>query len=221
MRHDESALLTARHSKITAQTAIPMTKHSSASEEHFFANLLNSMYWFDDAFQVNLESMGLERTSRVESFVLLNISAGEQRAIEIAKNIGVTRQAISQILKDFEERGWIAVTADPTDGRARIVNFSESFAERGEMCSQIIRGIVRELEDRIGKSMVDTLRVALASEWGDPPRLNLNFASSKVDETPRETRPALAARGAGRPRSEASSCSTTAPGLGKGATARS
>lgn len=142
-------------------------------EESFFADLLNATYWFDDAFQVNLEAMGFERTSRAESFVLLNIAGGEQRAIEIARNLGMSRQAISQILQEFESRGWITVAPDPTDRRARIVGFSESFAERGEMCSQIINGIVRELEDRIGKPMVDAIRAAVGRRWGDPPRLNL------------------------------------------------
>ena len=139
--------------------------------ESFFADLLSATYWFDDAFQVNLEAMGFERTSRAESFVLLNIASGEQRAIEIAKNLGMSRQAISQILKEFEARGWITVTPDPTDRRARIVSFSESFAERGEMCSQIINGIVRVLEERIGKAMVDAIRAAVGRRWGDPPRL--------------------------------------------------
>lgn len=142
-------------------------------EEHFFARLLNATYWFDDAFQINSEAVGLARTSRMESFVIVHIAAGEQRAIEIAKNLGVSRQAISHILKAFEERGWITVREDPTDRRAHIVSFSESFAKRGDMCAQIVRGVVRELETRIGKSTVDVLRAALALDWGEPPQLDL------------------------------------------------
>lgn len=142
-------------------------------EEHFFARLLNATYWFDDAFQLNSEAVGLERTSRMESFVIVHIAAGEHRATEIAKNLGVSRQAISHILKAFEEKGWITVREDPTDRRAHIVKFSESFAKKGDMCAQIVRGIVHELESRIGRPMVDTLRAALAADWGESPQLNL------------------------------------------------
>lgn len=157
-------------------------------EEHFFARLLNATYWFDDAFQINSEAVGLERTSRMESFVIVHIAAGEQRAIEIAKNLGVSRQAISHIMKDFEERGWITVREDPTDRRAHVVSFSESFAKKGDMCAQIVRGIVRELEQRIGKQTVDMLRAALAADWGEPPQLNLVRTTSNAKKQSRSER---------------------------------
>ena len=149
-------------------------------EEHFFASLLNATYWCDDAFQINLEAMRFERTSRMESFVLINIAAGERRAIDIAKNLGVSRQTISMILKEFEERKWITTTEDPRDRRARIVRFSSSFARRARLCSQIVRGIVRELEQRLGKSAVDALRATLAADWGAPPQLNRNGRGRKA-----------------------------------------
>lgn len=172
-------------------------------EEHFFARLLNATYWFDDAFQINSEAVGLERTSRMESFVIVHIAAGEQRAIEIAKNLGVSRQAISHIMKDFEERGWITVREDPTDRRAHIVSFSESFAKKGDMCAQIVRGIVRELEQRIGKQGVDMLRAALGADWGEPPQLNLVRATSNGKREPRNGR---------RPTSHSASVSVHKPG---------
>lgn len=158
-------------------------------EEHFFARLLNATYWFDDAFQINSEAVGLERTSRMESFVLVHIAAGEQRAIEIAKNLGVSRQAISHIMKDFEKKGWITVRDDPTDRRAHIVSFSESFAKKGDMCAQIVRGIVRELELRIGKPTVDMLRATLAADWGAPPQLNFTRTPANgMKKEPRDGR---------------------------------
>ena len=147
-------------------------------EEHFFASLLNATYWCDDAFQINLEARGFDRTSRMESFVLINIAAGEQRAIDIARNLGVSRQTISLILKEFEARGWVTTTEDPTDRRARIVSFSSAFEKRAKLCSQIVRGIVRELERRLGKPMVDTLRATLAADWGKPPQLDRNGQSA-------------------------------------------
>lgn len=152
------------------------------SEDTFFSDVLGAMYWLDNAFQINLEAMGFERTTRAETFVILNIADGEQKAIDIAKNIGISRTAISQILKDFGARGWITVQADPNDRRARIVKFSQTFAARGEMCSQIIRGIIRELEDRIGKNLVDALRAALVADWGEPPRLNLSYRPSAPND---------------------------------------
>ncbi|TAK97949.1 MAG: MarR family transcriptional regulator [Rhodospirillaceae bacterium] len=144
------------------------------SVERFFTSLLNATYWFDDAFQLSLEASGLERTTRAESFVIVNIAAGERRAIQIAQNLGVSRQAISQIIKDMERRGIIVSHQDPNDGRARVVSFSKSFEEHGDICSKIVTGIVRELEQRLGKVAIDRFRSTLAADWGQPPKVRVD-----------------------------------------------
>src|SRR3546814_4558823 len=86
---------------------------SSDLDESIFAGLMNAVNWFDEAFQNSLEAAGYARTTRVESFVIVNIAAGRQRPADIARNLGVSRQAISQILKAFAQRGWIETLPDP------------------------------------------------------------------------------------------------------------
>ncbi|HKX77883.1 MAG TPA: helix-turn-helix domain-containing protein [Novosphingobium sp.] len=147
------------------------------ADEGIFAGLMNAVNWFDEAFQNSLEAAGYARTSRVESFVVVNIAAGRQRPADIARNLGVSRQAVSQILKTFAERGWIETQPDPNHGKAQIVTFSAAFAERAELCARIIAGIVRELERRIGTAAVDALKLSMTAEWGSPPRIEVPVAS--------------------------------------------
>lgn len=146
-------------------------KEEQAADESIFAGLMNAVNWFDEAFQNSLEAAGYARTTRVESFVIVNIAAGRQRPADIARNLGVSRQAISQILKAFTQRGWIETLPDPNHGKAQIVTFSAAFAERAELCGHIINGIVRELEQRIGGAAVNALKLSMTADWGTPPQI--------------------------------------------------
>ena len=50
-------------------------KEGQAADESIFAGLMNAVNWFDEAFQNSLEAAGYARTTRVESFVIVNILA--------------------------------------------------------------------------------------------------------------------------------------------------
>ncbi|HKT72664.1 MAG TPA: helix-turn-helix domain-containing protein [Steroidobacteraceae bacterium] len=131
--------------------------------------LMRGVYWFDDALQDALASKGV-RLTRAESFVIINLMLGERRAINIARKLGVSRQAISQILRGLEARGYVTITQDPTDPRARIASYSATFDPHAQMCAKIIRASERELARRIGKQAFAGLREALAADWGPSPK---------------------------------------------------
>lgn len=140
--------------------------------------LMRGVYWFDDALQDALAAQGV-RLTRAESFVIINLMLGERRAINIAKKLGVSRQAISQILQGLETRGYVTVTQDPTDPRARIASYSATFDPHAEMCAKIIRASERELERRIGKQTFAGLRKALAADWGPSPKVAETSTSAR------------------------------------------
>src|SRR3546814_14977977 len=106
-------------------------KERAVADESIFAGLMNAVNWFDEAFQNSLEAAGYARTTRVESFVIVNIAAGRQRPADIARNLGVSRQAISQILKAFAQRGWIETLPDPKHGNAQIRSEQRSGGKEG------------------------------------------------------------------------------------------
>lgn len=143
-------------------------------------NLLSAVYWFDDALQGSLKEGGFTNTTRAQSLLIANIAAGEQRAIRIARNLGVTRQAISQMLAELEANGLIVVEADPNDGRARIVKFSEQAAGTRKAARSILEGLETELVQRLGLQSYVGLRDALMKDWGDPPRVPaVSYAEGK------------------------------------------
>ncbi|HKT73859.1 MAG TPA: helix-turn-helix domain-containing protein [Steroidobacteraceae bacterium] len=133
--------------------------------------LMKRLYWFEDALQKALEPNGLRPLSRAQAFVVGNIAMGECKASNIARNLGVSRQAISQILLELERLRYIELVADPSDKRSRTVRFSAAFAEEGAACARIFESLEHELGRRIGQRRLAHLREGLEAEWGEAPQL--------------------------------------------------
>lgn len=53
--------------------------------------------------------------------ILGTLPGSGARATTIAEEMGITKQALGERLREMEARGWIESTTDPDDGRARIV----------------------------------------------------------------------------------------------------
>ena len=151
-------------SKPLATTGAELPKH-----DILMMNLLSAVYWFDEALQTRLASAGYPGVSRTQSLLLANIATGEHRAIRIARNLGVSRQAISQLLTELEKRDIVQVSSDPKDKRARIVDFHPSASGLRDLASEILGELEAVVSGRIGEQRFETMREALAADWGEPP----------------------------------------------------
>src|SRR5437763_14660704 len=66
-----------------------------------------------------------------------------RRPTEIAADAQVTKQAVNDLLRDLEERGYLERHPDPTDSRARIVRLTP----RGKRLHKVALGIHAGVED--------------------------------------------------------------------------
>jgi DNA-binding MarR family transcriptional regulator len=139
--------------------------------DNVLLNLLKCVYWFDDALQDNMSAQGFPRATRAMSFILLNVAHGEYRATKIAKNLGISRQAVSQMLNELRDRGMLRMRVDPSDKRSQIVDFSPRFTEMGSACAEVLAQVERELARRIGMRSFEAMRRALCADWGPPPMI--------------------------------------------------
>ncbi len=132
-------------------------------------NLLMGVYWFDEALQSAVKAAGWPPVTRAQSLLFANISAGEVRPIRLAANLGVSRQAVSQMIVELEARGLLKTEPDPQDRRARIVSFAESSTPLRNAAGAVLRDLEAELRRRIGDDAVAGLATALSADWGSPP----------------------------------------------------
>lgn len=83
------------------------------------------------------------------------------RLTELARRLGVTKQAASQLVDELEAMGVLERVPDPKDGRAKLVRFSR----RGRAALldglSTLRAIEADLEARLGKRAMKSLHATL------------------------------------------------------------
>jgi DNA-binding MarR family transcriptional regulator len=128
--------------------------------------LLHAYYWCDEGLQNSLRAAGMPSLSRTKSMIMVNIADGITRPSDLARNIGISRQAIQQTIVEMERAGLVRLAPDPSDGRAKIVKFSRRGSGIGETAFNAMDAIETELAGRLGKQAVAQLNKVLFSDWG-------------------------------------------------------
>lgn len=135
------------------------------------ALLMKAYNWFDIALQQSAEHFDVPRLSRQQAMLMTNLIYSDGRPVELARALGVSRQAIHYTIRELVELDILELTPDPDDARGRIVRMSD----RGRALSLRVRAIVAALEEelarRIGTRAETALHAALARDWGEPPRV--------------------------------------------------
>jgi DNA-binding MarR family transcriptional regulator len=90
-----------------------------------------------------------------------HLSAEGVRGAELAKKLGVTKQAVSQLVTELEEWGVVEQIADPQDGRAKLVRFSKKGEQAMLQGLAVLNQLEAELSDKIGKRRMQELHTAL------------------------------------------------------------
>ena len=133
------------------------------------SGLLRGFRWLDRALQENLAARGWAPLSGTESEIMFFVGAGIDRPSEIARQLGISRQAVHKATATLIERKLVALDDDPSDGRGKVIVFSAEGAAQRREAAEVVKQLERELEARIGKRLVETCANALRRDWGDPP----------------------------------------------------
>jgi DNA-binding MarR family transcriptional regulator len=131
--------------------------------------IMHAFYWLDDGLQAYMARQAGLSVPRAQSMIMVCIGDGVQRQADLAERLGVSKQAVQQALKELVAKGLVTISADPQNGRRRIVEFTE----RGQNMRDIARTGLLELEGelarRIGNERLDALYDALDADWGPSP----------------------------------------------------
>jgi DNA-binding MarR family transcriptional regulator len=137
------------------------------SAEFLMRGLLHAYYWTDESLQNLLQAGGWKTLPRTQSMIMVNVADGCARPSDLARRLGISRQAIQQSLAEMESLGLLQLVPDPGDARAKIVEFSPKGASIQRAALKAIRSVDAELERRLGKRDFDVLRrVLLEKNWG-------------------------------------------------------
>jgi hypothetical protein len=82
---------------------------------HLLLSLLQGFYWFDEGLQNYLQARGWPAVTRPQSMVMANVVLGVRRPSDIARNMGVSRQAIHATINQMIGLGMVALVDDPVE----------------------------------------------------------------------------------------------------------
>lgn len=130
--------------------------------------LLNAYYWFDESLQNLIDEKGWPPVTRSQSVIFVHLSQGRNRTVDIAKHMGVSKQAVNRSVNELVALGLLKLSTDPTDKRAKIVTPSAKGKQIAEYALKALIRIEQEMNARIGANAGKDLRRLLGKDWGAP-----------------------------------------------------
>lgn len=128
--------------------------------------LLQGFEWVDEGLQRSLQARGWPTLTRPESMVMIHVIQDMLRPSEIARSLGLTRQAVHRTIGQICEKGLFELLPDPDDGRGTIIVLTPQGEAMRRDAQHIVKQIHAELDRRIGKRTMQQLFSALAMDWG-------------------------------------------------------
>ena len=130
--------------------------------------LLQAFRWFDKSLLLTLADRDWPQLSHSQSLIFAYLDRQGTRISELARRIGVSRQAVHKTVRELEALGLVTLRHDPSNRSAKLVTLTKRGQANIDAAIDAFEDIEDELASRIGESLVDNLRLTLACEWGKP-----------------------------------------------------
>jgi len=90
------------------------------------------------------------------------------RPSALAERVGMSKQAMNQLLRSLEGFGYIARSDAPNEGRARIIRFTKRGRTAYAKIHEILGEIEREWSAELGAAQFAQLKQLLGRVWSSP-----------------------------------------------------
>ena len=118
-----------------------------------------------EALQEYLVGAGFEDHRLVHHNVMAHVRHEGIRLTELAEQAGVTKQAMSELVDDLERLGYLERTADPADGRAKLICFTKKGRAAVKTAQRCFESMEGTLDDRLLRGVRRGLLAILATEF--------------------------------------------------------
>lgn len=161
--------------------------------QYIMSGLLAGWDWFDNSLQNLVKAAGFKPLNKSQSMMILYVSCGITRPIDIARKMRLSRQAIRHIANQLIALGVLTSQDDPDDGRSKILAPSKRSKDLRQHAHLSIRRLEYTLRERLGTEDYDTLKRILSRDWG-----NVVSGKDGAHDAKRVERPGPANLAAGR-----------------------
>lgn len=129
--------------------------------------LFQRFCWLDEGLQARLHDHGWPDVNRPQSMVMTNIVSGIVRPSDIARNLGVSRQAIHNTINQMVRLGIVQLEVDPDDRRHMVVSLTDLGARMRKDAQCSMDALTAQIAAKLGQDKFDALFAALEADWGD------------------------------------------------------
>lgn len=116
---------------------------------------------------------GFTDTREAHNPVFAFVPAEGIRLTELAARAGMSKQAMGELVDDLVAKGYFSKEPDPTDGRAKLIVWSERALRLDETAQAYFDQLESELADLVGvdamRQLRETLQTLVTSELVAPP----------------------------------------------------
>lgn len=88
-----------------------------------------------DGIQEGVNEEGFDDVRSIHGFAFARLSESPTTTVQLARHLGITKQATSEMVTHLIERGYLTRSPDPTDGRASLLVLTD----RGHACTRAAR----------------------------------------------------------------------------------
>lgn len=135
---------------------------------HLLLSLLQGFYWMDEGLQNYLRARGWPSVSRPQSMVMANIVLGVRNPSDIARRLGISRQAIHATLGQMADLNILELVDDPSSARSKVVQLTKMGETMRRDAQAVMLILGEELARRVGKAPLHQAAHLLAEDWGPP-----------------------------------------------------
>lgn len=132
--------------------------------------LVRAFRWFEEGLARNPDTAHLPRLSGTQFMALVSLDGDGTSIAELARRVGVTRQAMHQMIGDMERAALVETVPNPRDRRVKLVKLTLLGRTLDEKAAAALEGLEGRLAARIGRDALEALRRHLAADWGNPGR---------------------------------------------------
>lgn len=144
------------------------TEEEMMQANQILLNLLSGFYWFDEGLQSYIRARGWPEVTRPQSMVMANVVMGVRRPSDIARRLGISRQAIHSTLKSMADMGMVELADDPGNMRVKVVVLTQTGEAMRRDAQRAMQLMISALVERIGPEAFEATRQTLAKDWGAP-----------------------------------------------------
>ncbi|MDH5547480.1 MAG: MarR family transcriptional regulator [Gammaproteobacteria bacterium] len=116
---------------------------------------------FEDYLSEQLHARGFTNVKPSHFNILRHLNPEGMRQVDLARDAGITKQAVGKMVGELIEEGFISIEDDVTDRRAKKVVYTETGLDLVRQSVQIVKALEIKFSEILGIESYANLRTGL------------------------------------------------------------